>query len=335
LFWIPLVFVISTAAYGQSAQPVVPLASGADACKYAMIYKGAALVGSQAELGIRINLGLCQDWAEKHGVWEAAHNSYVALESLYDLQSAALKDQLNSSDSPPPACKVFLDYQSAVRNAMVAGISAHLPESEVIENATSAEKNSLAGFSDSLEQREQAVRDLSACSNWASESGLTVIALEVEHLTDKLYRDDPSSIPASIENVAPVCKNAESEADAISDYVSHADDARIMPRDVESYYERATPLMHCAERLAKTSYREAYEHLLLAVMGINNLMVIADGNSEAKLIRSLPPPQSGRPIVIKVQSSYQPYQPNPPRPDHCTGTVFNLGSISNIDWSCH
>jgi hypothetical protein len=77
-----------------------------------------------------------------------------------------------------------------------------------------------------------------------------------------------------------------------------------MPRDVEPYDLRATPLLHCSEQLAKTKYRDAFEHLLMAVMGINNLMVIAEGNSDAKLIDALPPSQPGSPIVIKVQNSY-------------------------------
>jgi hypothetical protein len=138
-------------------------------------------------------------------------------------------------------------------------------------------------------------------------------------------------IPADIESEFPACKDAESEARAILDFTNHADDDSIMPRDVEPYYHRATLLTRCSLQLAKTKYRDAYEHLLWAVMGINNLMVLADSNAEAKLIHALPPSQSGRPIVIKVQNSYQ----QDSSPDHCIGTVLNLGSISNIDWNCH
>jgi hypothetical protein len=337
LRWISLVFLISTAAYGQSA-PVVPLTAGADACKYALIYKGASLLDSQARLGIWINLGLCQDWAEKHGDWQAAHNSFAALNSLYELQSTALKEQLYPQDNAPPVCKVFMDYQTVSRSAMMAGIDAHLPESEVLENVNVAEKNALAEFSDSLEQREQATKDLSDCSNWARESGLTVVALEVERLTDKLYEDDPGSIPASFEITLPVCKNAKSEADAILDFVNHTDDERIMPSDVEPYYHRATPLAHCAEQLTKTTYRIAYEDLLLAVMAVNNLMVIADGNSEAKLIHALSSQRPSSPVVIKIQNSYPPaqsmIQPTP-SPKHCSGMVTNLGSFSTVDWNCY
>jgi hypothetical protein len=104
MFWILLALLSSTAAHAQSA-PDIPLATGADACHYALIYKSMNLVGSQAALAVPINLGLCQDWAAKHGDWEAAHNSFVALDSLYDLQAAALKDQLYPNDGAPPVSK--------------------------------------------------------------------------------------------------------------------------------------------------------------------------------------------------------------------------------------
>jgi hypothetical protein len=330
ILWILLALLSSTAAHAQSAPPDVPLATGADACKYALIYTGANLIGSQAEIGIRINLGLCQDWAEKHGNWEATHNSYVALESLYDLQSAALKDQLYPYDGAPPVCKVFQDYQGAYRDAVMDGVAGRLSETEISEKAARARGDFLFRLDEDLEESDRAVEDLSACSKWAFDSGRTVIALRVTLLATELNVDNPGSIPGDIESEFPACKDAESEARAILDFTNHADDDSIMPRDVEPYYHRATLLTRCSAQLAKTKYRDAYEHLLRAVMGINNLMVLADSNAEAKLIHALPASQPGRPIVIKVQNSYQ----QDSSPDHCTGTVLNLGSISNIDWNC-
>jgi len=331
MFWILLALLSSTAAHGQSAPPDIPLATGADACKYALIYTGANLVGSQAEIGLRINLGLCQDWAVKHGDWEAAHNSFAALESLYDLQSAALKDQLYPVDGAPPVCRVFQDYQGTSYDAVKAGVAGRLSETEISENAARARKDFVIRLDKNLEESHHAVEDLLACSKWAFDSGWTVIALRVELLAKELNGDNPGLIPAEIESAVPACKDAESEARAISDFTDHADDDRIMPRDVEPYYERATVLTRCSVQLVKTKYRDAYEHLLLAVLGINNLMVIAEGNSEAKLIHAMPPAEPNRPIVIKVQNSYE----ETPSRTRCTGTVFNLGSSSSIDWNCH
>jgi hypothetical protein len=329
LFWISLALLFSTAAYGQSTPPPhVQLANGSDACKYAVIYKGMNLVGSQAELGIRANLSLCQDWAEKHGDSEAAHNSYVALDSLNDLQSAALKDQLYPTDGAPPVCRVFLDYQAASREAIKAGVTGNLPEKEIVDSVSRAEQNFRARFASNLGESDKAVSDLYACSAWASDSHLRVIALESRQLAHQI-EEDPGSLPAGIENLAPSCKNAEAEANAILDFINHADRDRITPHDVEPYYHRATPLAHCSEQLAKTEYRGAFEHIILAVAGINNLMVLADSNGEMKLIHALPPPQPGSPIVIRVQDPYRPSS------NHCTGTVLNLGSISSVDWSCN
>jgi hypothetical protein len=330
-FWILLTLLISTSARGQSAEPFVPIAAGADACRYALIYKGASLVGSQAVLGIRMNLGLCQDWAEKHGDWEAAHDSYVALESLYDLQSAALKDQLYPKDNAPSVCRVFLDYQIASRTAIMDGVSAHLPESEVGEKVARAKEDFRASFKRSTEESDKAVEDLSACFSWASNSHQTVIALEIRQLQHDL-EEDAGPLPADIEKVDPACSNASSEAKAILEFVyQHASDDRIMPSDVIAYYHRANPLAKCATQLGRTKYGNADNQLLWALFGINNLMVLADSNAQEKLIHALPPPQPGSPIVIKVQSSYR----QNPSQNHCTGTVLNLGSISSVDWNCN
>jgi len=51
--------------------------------------------------------------------------------------------------------------------------------------------------------------------------------------------------------------------------------------------------VHCNEQLGRSKYRTAYEHLLLAVAEIDNLMVLADTNAQEKLIHALPPPQPG------------------------------------------
>jgi hypothetical protein len=337
----PILFLIlnATAAHPQSTAPMAPIETGVDACKYAVIYNGKEFLDPDVMVGIYINIGVCEDWARKQENWQAAHNSFAALDSLYQLQTGALKSQLYAHDNAPPTCKVFLDDEAAVGNAISAGVTAKLPDSEVEKNASRAEKEFRAAFSESLERSEQAVTDLSACSDWASEHGLTVIALEVQHVADELNADDPRQIPASIENATPVCKNAESEANAVSDFVEHADDNSIMPHDVVPYFERATVVMHCAERLARSKYRDAEDHLLLAVASVNNLMVIAEGNSEAKLIHSLPPPQSNRPIIVRVESpSYQPSPsaiPPTSSPKHCSGTVTDLGGFSTIDWGCN
>lgn len=333
-FWILLGLLVSTATYGQSTEPPVPLATGADACKYAGIYDSVSLVGSQAAVAIRINLGLCHEWAEKHGDWEAAHNSFLALDSLYGLQSKALKDQLRAEDDAPAACKVFLDYQTAFRNAIMAGVTDKLSENEIIENADRAEQEFRARLSENTDENAAAIKDLFACSHWATDSHQTVIALEVRELAYQLD-EDVTAPPADVEKVAPACKNAYSEADAILEFADRREgDTRIMPSEVYAYYNRATPLSKCAVQLSRTRYRSAYEHLLLALLDINNLMVVADFNSEEKLIHALPPPQPGSPIVIKVERSY-PQQSPAPTSTHCTGTVFSFGSNSNIDWNCN
>ncbi|HEY6464759.1 MAG TPA: hypothetical protein VIY69_02130, partial [Candidatus Acidoferrales bacterium] len=86
----------------------------------------------------------------------------------------------------------------------------------------------------------------------------------------------------------------------------------------------------CAVRLEQSKYGDAEKNLLTTVWGVAELMVTANFNSQAKLIHSLPPPQSNRPIVVNVQSPYQPTS----APNHCTGSLFSFGSSSTIDWNC-
>lgn len=158
-----------------------------------------------------------------------------------------------------------------------------------------------------------------------------MIALEIGKLEYELD-EDGGSLPADIGRAAPSWNNAYSEADTILEYVDqHMGDTRIMPSDVEAYYSRATSVAHCSEQLAKTTYHSAYEHLLLAVLAINNLMVIADSNAEEKLIHAARASRSG-PIIIKVQNSYTEQSPTQ---NQCTGTVLHLGSaLSTINWNC-
>lgn len=341
LLLVPLVFLITTAAYGQSAPPPISLESGANACKFSDVrYAGSkwANVDSSDTATVELNIGMCEDWAMKHGNLKELHNSFLALESLHNVQSAALKEELNPREAPP-VCKVFVEYQTAIVNAISAAAAIRLPDSEVRASVSRAEKDFLAGFSDSFERSAQAVTDLSTCSRWASDQGLTVVALKVDRLADE-FQEDPGKIPASIESEVPDCKNAESEADTILDFATHADNSTIMPSEVEPYYHRATPLVDCAERLAQTGYREAEARLLLAVAGIDNLTVIADNNSDAKLIHALSSQRPSTPVVIKIQNnnSYQPSQntiQQTSAPTHCFGTVTDFGEMSSLDWNCN
>lgn len=284
-------------------------------------------------LQIWLNIFQCDVWAEEHADKKMLHDSFSALNHLYTQQSSALEEQLWTNKNAPASCKVFQDYQKASHDAMEASFEAKLSKTEALEKVTRAEEGFLAPFRWNGDGEEsKTVNALFDCAKWARDSNQTVIAFEVRQLVSELYEADAGSLPADIEKVAPVCKNASSEADAILEFVGkHVGDNRIMPSDVYTYFARATPVSSCAAQLAKTRYRSAYEHLLLAVLEINNLMVIADDNSEMKLIHTAPPSQPGSPIVIKIQSSSQQNQ----KPNHCTGTVLNLGSISSVDWNCN
>ncbi len=322
---------ISTATYGQSAQRSASPAGAPDACKDVEAYKDKAPEDHNDFLSVWFNTWQCHEWAEDHGNQQLLHDSFTALSGLFASEATALMDVLNSKMNAPAVCKVFQDYQSTSRDSIASSMANKLSRAGTLEKAGRAQEDFLARFKGSFEESDKARHDLFACSSWASDSHLAVIALETEQLAYELD-EDAGSLPADIEKVAPGCKNAYSEADAILEFVDqHVGDNRVMPSDVHAYYYRASPVANCSAQLAKTKYRSAYEHLLLAVLAINNLMVIAEGNSEANLIRALPPPQPNSPIVIKVQSSYQQTR----TPNHCTGTVFNLGSISNIDWNCN
>lgn len=323
IFWILSALLISTAAYGQSAHPPASQGDPPEACK------DKAPEEDSAYLQISWNTWTCETWANEHGNQKLAHDSFSTLDHLYEHESAALQTDLWPNKNAPAFCKVFQDYQRASHDAMMVGISAKLREAEILQNVNRAEKDFRAAYIWEDAEGLKTTNDLSSCAKWAWDTHQTVIAFEITRLRFELFQDT-GLVTDDLGKVAPVCKNAYSEADAILNFVGqHTGDRHMMPRDVEPYFERATPLSHCMEELAQTKYRSAYEHLLLASEGISNLMVIAYTNAEMKLIHALPPSQPGGPIVIKVQNSYR------QNSDHCTGTVFNLGSISNIDWNCN
>ena len=331
--WVLLSFLISTAAYGQSAQPPALPAGAPEACNDVETYKDNA-PAHYYDFDVWQNVEQCDAWAEKDGNLKLVHDSFSAMKSLYLQEWSALDEDLGYSEKVPAACRVFQDDQKAFSDAVLASDRDKLSKTESLEKATRAQENFRARFKWSFRERDEATTDSYACVRWAFSSNRTVIAYKIGRFINEL-NEDTGPLPIDIEEVAPICKNASSEADAILEFVGrHAGDTRIMPSDVEPYYERATPLMHCAERLAETSYSNVREHLLLAVGGINNLMVIADSNDETKLIRALQQSQSqSGPIVIKVQNSHAEQNSSQAR---CTGTVLNLGSsLSSINWSCY
>ncbi|HEY6466122.1 MAG TPA: hypothetical protein VIY69_09030, partial [Candidatus Acidoferrales bacterium] len=174
LFPVLLLIVIATTAHAQSGIPDVPLETGADACRYALIYNSAKYLDSDFAIGVHFNIGQCEDWATKQRNWEAAHNSFVALDSFYNLQSAALEAQLKALrpillpyDNAPSVCKVFMDDQAAAENATRAARAAKLSDLEVSASSSRAEQDFRAGFSNSFERSEQVAKDLLTCSDWA------------------------------------------------------------------------------------------------------------------------------------------------------------------------
>ena len=312
------------AAHQSSSQPEAP-----DACRDVEAYKDKAPEDDSRYLQISWNTWMCETWANENGNQKLAHDSFNALDKLYDHESAALETQLWSNKKAPAVCKVFQDDQKAFHDAEMAGIASKLPETAILENADRAREEFRSAFAWNDEEGLKTMSDLSACAKWAWDSHQTVIAMEVVQFRSQLF-EDPGIFPTDIEKVDPVCKNASSEANAILEFVyRHAADDRIMPSDVIAYYHRANPLAKCATQLSRTKYGNADNQLLWALFGINNLMVLADSNAQEKLIHALPPPQPGSPIVIKVQSSYR------QNTNHCTGTVLNLGSISSVDWNCY
>lgn len=331
VFWILFALLISTATYGQSARNSADTGGPPDACRDVETYKDKAPEDDSGYLQISWNTWMCETWANENGDQRLVHDSFKALDKLYGHESMALQTELWPNKNAPTVCKVFQDDQKAFHDAVMVGIARKLPRTEILVNADHAEQDFRASFGWSDEETLKTMDDLSACANWAWNSHQTVIALKIVQFKLELF-EDTGSFPADLEKVAPVCKNASSEADAILGFVyQHRDDDRVTPSEVYPYYHRALPLVHCNEQLGKSKYRMAYEHLLLAVAEIDNLMVLADTNAQEKLIRALPPPQPGSPIVIKVQNSYR----QNPSQDHCSGTVLNLGSISTVDWNCN
>ncbi len=323
--WVLLSLLVSTAAYAQSAEPPALPSGAPEACNDVETYKGKA-PARYDDFDVWQNIQKCSAWAEKEGNLKLTHDSLSAMITLYLQEWSALQEGLPRSEEVPAACGVYQDDRKVFIDAVLAGYTS--------EKNTQAIEKFRERFKWNRREREEANKDLNVCLKWAFSANRIVVAYEIGQLEDDI-NEDLGPLPADTEEVAPICKNASSEADTILEFVGHhVGDTRIMPSDVEPYYERATPLMHCAERLAETSYSNVGEHLLLAVAGINNLMVLADSNGEAKLIRAMRQSQSqSGPIVIKVQNPYTERNSNP---DRCTGTVLNLGSsLSSINWSCY
>ncbi|MGH9781929.1 MAG: hypothetical protein ACRD33_08935 [Candidatus Acidiferrales bacterium] len=141
-------------------------------------------------------------------------------------------------------------------------------------------------------------------------------------------------MPSDVEQKIPECKGVvalQSEADNFITHVN-SDADNLMPHDVESLYHRAKELIDCGSALEKSSDRAAAAQLYLLGAGIDNLMVLADSNSEAVLIRALATP-------VSQPRQPQPMQPQPiiirSGPRTCTGHAWGDENYRTIDWSCN
>ena len=56
---------------------------------------------------------MCETWANENGNQKLAHDSFNALDKLYNHESTALETQLWSNKKTPAVCKIFQDDQKA------------------------------------------------------------------------------------------------------------------------------------------------------------------------------------------------------------------------------
>ena len=135
-------------------------------------------------------------------------------------------------------------------------------------------------------------------------------------------------MPADLEREIPKCKGIPELLSKASDFISqHKGDTaldKIMPRDVISQQDHGKPLLDCANALSEHGYSAVAGELYFDVAAIDNLMVIADGNAEAKLSRALAiPVVQTQPIIIQYGRK------------SCTGHVWGDENYRTINWDCN
>jgi len=139
-------------------------------------------------------------------------------------------------------------------------------------------------------------------------------------------------MPPDVERKIPQCNGALTLLSETDSFITHADADSIMPRDVEPLYHRAKELIVCGGALEKNGYQATAASLFMDAAGIDNLMVLADSNSESILERALAKPATQfrqaqpmqlQPIIIRSG------------PRTCTGHDWGDGSFRTIDWSCN
>ena len=169
---------------GQNSSQV----EAAPGCKDVEAYKDKAPADYHNTLSIWWNIWRCEAWAEDHTDKKLLHDSFSALNHLYTQQSSSLEEELWPNKNAPASCKVFQDYQRVSHDVMMAGIASKQQEAETVDNAIRAEADFRARITDG-DKSPDVIRNLAACSKWASDSGQTVIALKIDILSRVFFEE--------------------------------------------------------------------------------------------------------------------------------------------------
>ncbi len=117
------------------------------------------------------------------------------------------------------------------------------------------------------------------------------------------------------------------------DAINAANASTVTVGDVMPYENASHDLILCGAEATKHGMPGASSELFNLVAGIDELMLIADTNSEAQLLKNLSPTGPGRPIKIQIQVLPSPARRARPS-QSCSGTVYGEGPTKRISWSC-
>lgn len=143
-------------------------------------------------------------------------------------------------------------------------------------------------------------------------------------------------LPPDLDNNAfPACRKVLDSGiiDRAWNFINATNPSTVKVGDVMPYVSASQDLILCSTEAKKHGRPGASGALLTLVAAIDELTVMAESNSEARLLKDVSPTVPDRPVKIQIQVLPPPGRRVSP-PQTCSGTVYGEGPVKTISWEC-
>ncbi len=147
------------------------------------------------------------------------------------------------------------------------------------------------------------------------------------------HTDLPTDLPDRMD--WPACKRVLDSRiiDRAWTFVNAANPSTVNVGDVMPYVSARHDLILCSTEATGHGMPSAAVDLLRLASAIDDLTVIAETNSEARLLKNVSPTATDRPVKIQIQV-LPPAGHRVSPPQTCSGTVYGEGPLRTINWEC-